>query len=843
MDTIRKTALMLLLFIPLLTLRAERTNINREWKFILDNPEGQPHAVEYNDKNWDRVGLPHSFSIPYFRSPNFYVGYGWYRKWIDMPADWSGKQIYLDFDGVFQEAEIFINGMSAGNHQGGYTGFSVDITPLMKPGKNLIAIQVNNLWRPALAPRAGEHVFAGGIYRDVYLRTENPVHMARYATVVTTPLVSEEKAEVTIRTEIENHTPEPVACQVRQIIRDPKGKKIAEFSTRQTAAPNTNTELTQHSGEILRPELWSPEHPVLYTIETEIRQNEKRVSSTTTSFGFRWFKWTADSGFYLNGEHYYLKGVNVHQDHAGWGDAVTQAGIYRDVKLMKDAGFNTIRGSHYPHHPYFAQVCDELGMLFISENNFWGIGGYKPDGYWDASAYPPAAEDRKPFEQSAIISLKEMIRANRNHPSVLAWSMCNEPFFSYPALMPDVRKFLSDMVDCSHQQDPTRIAIIGGAQRGEVDTLGDAAGYNGDGATLYRNPGFPNLVSEYGSCVSDRPGDYTPCWGNIADGEQPRWRAGQAIWCGFDHGSIAGDMGKMGIVDYFRIPKRAWYWYRHNQLGIDPPEWPSEGTPARLRLTADKTKLQGTDGTDDALVTVTILNESGQPVSNSPEVTLTIESGPGEFPTGRSIVFKPTTSDDIRIQDGQAAIEFRSYEGGTTQIRATSAGLQSDLIKIKTTGKPAYREGITPVAPDRAYRPDAVYRRTERNAVTVSSRRPTQVSSFTPQHPALYANDNDPQSAWLPQSSDKQPWWSLDMENFYRVEEIELRLTDQKAADFEIELSRNNRDWEPLPGTLSQPEPGRYQIKAAGTQKARFLRVTFKNSGTGIEEITVTGNS
>ena len=140
--------------------------------------------------------------------------------------------------------------------------------------------------------------------------------------------------------------------------------------------------------------------------------------------------------------------------------------------------------------------------------------------------------------------------------------MSNEPFFSANEVMDDMKGLLKDLVAQSHKLDPTRLAMIGGAQRKGVDVLGDIAGYNGDGATLYRNPGFPNMVSEYGSCVTDRPGEYTPCWSShLNDGEKPAWRSGHAIWCGFDHGSIAGNMGEMGIVDFFRIPKRSWYWY------------------------------------------------------------------------------------------------------------------------------------------------------------------------------------------------------------------------------------------------------------------------------------------
>ena len=153
-----------------------------------------------------------------------------------------------------------------------------------------------------------------------------------------------------------------------------------------------------------------------------------------------------------------------------------------------------------------------------------------------------------------------------------------------------MRELLKEMVALTHELDPGRPAAIGGCQRGDYDKVGDIAGYNGDGARLFMNPGIPSVVTEYGSTVADRPGDYAPGWGDLQQ-EQFPWRSGQALWCAFDHGSIAGHFGSMGMIDYFRLPKRQWYWYRNEYKKIPPPEWPGAGTPAGLRLSADKTAL------------------------------------------------------------------------------------------------------------------------------------------------------------------------------------------------------------------------------------------------------------
>ena len=226
---------------------------------------------------------------------------------------------------------------------------------------------------------------------------------------------------------------------------------------------------------------------------------------------------------------------------------------------------------------------------------------------------------------------------------------------------------------------------MGGAQRplgkDRIDGIGDVAGYNGDGANIadFQQPGIPSVVTEYGSTTAGRPGKYMAGWGDLGrdEGWKGReWRSGQAIWCGFDHGSIFGEnMARMGIVDYFRLPKRAWYWYRNEYGHEAPPAWPQEGVPARLRLEASKTTGILADGTDDVQLVVTVLDRDGRELSNSPDVTLSVLSGPGEFPTGRSITF--SADSDIRIADGNAAegshglagLLCRTYGSGGILVR------------------------------------------------------------------------------------------------------------------------------------------------------------------------------
>ncbi len=832
-------------------------NFNREWSFQLGDVAGADATV-FDAAKWESVGLPHSFSMPYFAANDkFYVGYGWYRKHFDVPAAWTGRRINLEFDGVFQVAEVFVNGRRIGEHQGGYTGFSFDITGAVKPGDNVVAVRVNNLWNARLAPRAGEHTFSGGIYRDVRLVVTAPLHVAWYGTSVTTPQVSKASGTVNVKTEVVNESAATKSVTLKTSVVDAKGKTVARMESTQTIAAGTTNVFDQTSAPIANPKLWSPEHPNLYSVKTIVLDNGKPVDDYTSPLGFRWFKFTAEQGFFLNGEHYYFKGANVHQDHAGWGDAVADSGFLRDVKLVKDAGFDFIRGSHYPHAPAFAAACDELGMLFWSENCFWGTGGFK-DANWCRSAYPTDPADDAGFEASVKASLRDMIRIHRNHPSIIVWSMCNEPFFSDGRVMPKVRNFLKELVAYSHELDPTRPAAIGGCQRGDIDRCGDIAGYNGDGARLpeYQHPGLPSVVSEYGSTIADRPGKYEPGWGDLpgtpgADSNVPGswrlpWRSGESLWCAFDHGSIAGrKFGAMGMVDYFRLPKRQWYWYRNDYLHIPPPAWPSNGIPAALKLTTDKTTLNSVDGTDDAQLIVTVVDKNGTPINNCPPVTLAIVSGPGEFPTGSGITF--ASNSDITIRDGAAAMEFRSYYAGKTVIRATSPGLQDATIQIASLGKPKFIAGKTPSVQPRPY-VRFTGKGANGSAVTLGLENPTRASSEAPGHSGRLANDGNPATFWQAAAGDTNAWLRVDLERIVTVQKTKLTFPTEGNWRYKIEISDDGENgWKLVADQTQATGVAKERADAAQNNSlhGRFLRVAVTGSPAGtspaIAEVEVFG--
>jgi len=825
----------------------QNINLNRDWKFKLGDYLGA-EAPGYDDAAWDPIGLPHSFSLPYFQGKDFYVGYGWYRKHLDIKPEWSGQRVFVEFQGAFQDAQVFINGKLIGEHKGGYTGFSMDVTPAIHSGDNLLAVRLNNNWNAQVEPRAGDFNFIGGIYRDVNLVVTDPLHVTWYGTFVTTPIATKDSGTVNVKTEIQNQSTAMTYCTVDTDILDPAGKSVSHLSSTRKVDAGATVTFDQTCPTIATPQLWHPAHPYLYTAVTTVSDGMKAVDDYKTTFGIRTIKWTADQGFFINGEHYYFHGADVHQDHAGWADAVTEYGSYRDVKLIKDGGLDFIRGSHYPHQPAFADACDQLGVLFWSENCFWGLGGAHTEGFWSANAYPPNLEDQAPFEQNALDTLRDEIRIFRNHPSIVAWSMCNEVFFS--TNLDKVRGLLTKLVNETHELDSTRPAAIGGSQRGGVDKLGDVAGYNGDGARLYMNPGVANAVTEYGSVTSLRPGNYNGQFKpsdkmNFDTPEYP-WRSGQVVWCGFDYGTIVGPAaGSKGLVDYFRIPKRSWYWYRNEYAHIPPPDWPQAGTPAKLALTADKTVIHGTNATDDAQILVTVEDADGKPLSNSPPVTFTIESGPGEFPTGRSITFDPQS--DIVIRDGEAAIEFRSYCGGQSVIRATSPGLPDSTITITTEGEPAFVDGKTPVVADRPY---ARYIKPETSATdnqNVALNRPTSASSEAPGHTGAGAVDGNPSTYWSASDSKPGAWLQVDLEHPYNLTSIETAFPTVGAYQYKLEGSPDGTTWTLLADETQTTATDQVRTDpCAKNDHCQFVRITFTGLPSGqvpaVAEIKMTGN-
>ena len=766
--------------------------LNNNWKFTYGDKVGaSPDEIN----RWQDIGLPHSFGIPYFMEKEFYLGYGTYSKWFELSKEDCKKRILLKFFGAFQKAVVVLNGKQIGEHRGGYTPFLVELTGNIRPGQNHLIVCVDNLWDATLAPRGGEHQFNGGIYRDMQLILTAYDYIEEDGVFVQTTQLKKEKdswhAELKIGTQVhaseKSDLSEFDSMMLETCICE--GKEVLARSVEPLVMGNS--EICQ-SISLTGITPWSPDTPKLYIVVSRVLCNGIECDCVRTSVGIRMVRFDKDEGFFLNGEHFSILGANVHQDHAGWADAVTRSGIRRDIQMIKECGMNTIRGSHYPHHPYFAQVCDEKGILFWSEMCFWGTGGDKQEGYWTASAYPPNESDQTAFEKSCLDQLEEMICTQRNHPSIICWSMCNEVFFTDAPVKDKAKELIRKMVERSHELDPSRPAAVGGAQRDGFDVLGDLAGYNGDGAALYHDPGFPSLVSEYGSSIETRPGKFEPRFTDGTEIDYP-WRSGKILWCGFHHGSIFDGMGSMGMIDYYRLPLACWYWYREHLAGKSAPKPKKEGTPFQIRLSSDVNRFRA-NGQEDAWICAELLDQEGNPISNEIELTFTVEKGDGIFPTGKTITFSPEKKNML---DGLAAIEFRSWYGGENVICATADGVKSAKICIFADGEPKPKNTVlNPMLPP----PYTVGEPKPKERYDEAKRHPVFADSFEIGHEPYFVTAEE-EGSWIPKMSDSSKhlseqmhWVMVDLEGVRRINQLEVSFEDEPDT---LEKSKKN-----LPQTI-----------------------------------------
>jgi hypothetical protein len=656
---------------------------NKTWTFIKQDIAVATATGTSDPSGWSNINLPHSFDIPYWRATSATSpAVGWYRKHItvDQSVLDAKKRIFLEFEAAFQISNVYVNGTLVGMHKGGFTGFSFDITQYVHAGDNVVAVHLDARWSDTITPIGGDHIFIGGIYRNVSMVITDPLHVTWYGTFVSTPQATSSSATVKVKTEIKNDGTAAATCKVISIVVDAAGTQVISFESTQNVAAGATVTFAQTSGPISNPHLWSPSSPYMYKVYTEVYNGTAAVDNFESPLGIRSIKWTMTDGFELNGQRLWLQGANVHQDRAGWCDAGTSYGSYRDVKLIKDCGMNFIRGSHYPHAPAFADACDKLGICLWSEMCYWGCTSGSAN--WQSGCYANNAS----FKQNCLDQTREMIRINRNHPSIIAWSMGNELWFTSD--LNGTVALLGQMIAVAHTEDSTRSAGVGGVQvnTAQLSQPCDIVGFNGGMTT--GNAGIPSMVTEYGAgnCGHDRGENYNACYGdNITTPPSPSqyaWRAGISYWCGFCYGSVAVDNGYTndGMIDHARLVQKRWYFYRNLYLGTPPPVWPVSGTAAKLKLTTDRDTITD-DGKSDALLIVQVQDASGNWLSNTPNITLTDKSGQGAFPTGSSITFTGGAANQC-VRNGQASIEFRSYTAGTATIEAASNGLTTASVTL-----------------------------------------------------------------------------------------------------------------------------------------------------------------
>ena len=445
------------------------------WKFIQSDVKGA-EAPGFNDTNWRMVNVPHDWSIEgefkqdaITKGPGGYLptGVGWYRKHFSISSISTGQQFRIEFDGVYMNSDVWINGQHLGKHPYGYTSFYYDLTPFIKKGENLIAVRVDNSLQPNSRWYSGS-----GIYRHVWLDINGPVHISQWGTYITTPSVDSSSATIKVRTSIENNQQVIKNIVLRSVVKDSSGKETGTIETPVTLKLSGTTDIEQII-KVTSPSLWSVDNPSLYTLQSSVLEGTRPVDNFTSTFGIRKTEFDKDKGFLLNGKHVKLNGVCLHHDAGCLGSAVPEQAWERRLQILKEMGCNAIRTSHNPPAPEFLDLCDKMGFLVMDEafDEWVEAKGQVQYGY------------HKYFAECSQSDLVSMIHRDRNHPSVVIWSAGNEV---PDQVVENGTETLRKLIETIHREDPTRpvtqandrIAAGDGPAKLSFLELLDIVGYN-----------------------------------------------------------------------------------------------------------------------------------------------------------------------------------------------------------------------------------------------------------------------------------------------------------------------------------------------------------------------------
>ena len=409
---------LLILFVSLaaVTFRAEareKINFDKGWRFILAD-SAQMSLAMYDDSAWRMLNVPHDWAIegdfsasaPSGNSGGALPGgVGWYRKSFEVAAADKGKLFYIDFDGVYMNAKVWINGQLLGQRPYGYSSFRFDLTPHLKFGaRNVVAVRVDNSDQP------NSRWYSGcGIYRHVWLVKTEKIHVAHWGTHVVA-----EGNKVSVSVSIDNNTTSQQTVVVRNKIISPAGVQVASASKKLSLNPSAKSIRSLSQLKVSRPQIWSCETPYIYKVVTTIEQNGKVVDTYETPTGFRTFKFDAEKGFSLNGKSMKINGVCQHHDLGCLGAAVNEDALYRQLRILKEMGTNAVRCSHNPPAPELLAMCDTMGLIVMDESfDMWRRRKTKNDY-------------ARFFDQWAERDLADLVLRDRNHPSILMWSIGNE---------------------------------------------------------------------------------------------------------------------------------------------------------------------------------------------------------------------------------------------------------------------------------------------------------------------------------------------------------------------------------------------------------------------------------
>ena len=455
-----------------------RESLDFGWKFLKADAPGAQQP-EFADGTWRDLNLPHDWSIegPFAEKvdsregANLPTGIGWYRKHFNLPESFKDSKVAVEFDGVYENSEVWINGQYLGKRPYGFIGFCYDLTPHLNFGArdNVIAVRADNSHQPNCRWYSGS-----GIYRHTWLLVTRKVHIAYWGTFVTTPEVGAESSMVQIKTRVRNEGQSAVTCALSTSILDRDGKVVRTADASQSVAANGAEYEFVQQVRIDKAHLWSADDPYLYTVRSTLRDESGIKDVYDTPLGIREAVFDADKGFLLNGKQVKLKGVCLHHDGGPVGAAVPERVWERRLELLRAMGCNSIRTSHNPVAPEFLDLCDRLGFLVMNEAfDEWKVPKQQTPEY-GYTAY---------FDEWSERDVTSFIRRDRNHPCVVLWSAGNEVV---DQVVPAGVETLRRLIGIFHREDPTRLVTVGcdrivaepAAASQEFLELLDVVGYN-----------------------------------------------------------------------------------------------------------------------------------------------------------------------------------------------------------------------------------------------------------------------------------------------------------------------------------------------------------------------------
>ena len=571
---------------------ADRENFDTGWRFHLGD---LPHAEQstFNDQKWRELNLPHDWSIEgNFRPDNpsghqgglLPGGIGWYRKKFDL-SEVSGKKFFIVIDGAYKNSTTYLNGHPLGTRPYGYATFQYDMTPYIQKGENVIAVKVDNSKQPDSRWYTG-----AGIYRHVWLVTTSPVYVSQWGTSVTTPKVSAKEATVHIVTTISNDTNAKKNLKIVSSIFDNTGLEVASESKSAKATPESKITVNS-SIKVSLPKLWDITNPNLYKLITRVYDRKDLKDTYITTFGIRTIAFRADSGFFLNGKNVKILGVCNHHDLGSLGSALNDRALERQLELLKSMGCNAIRCSHNVMAPELLELCDKMGFLVMDEAfDCWYIGK-------DAAPFGFQNYFRDWHERE----ITDMVLRDRNHPSVILWSIGNEIKEQWFPGSTNGGKIARELVGIIKKNDPTRFTtsafnFVRDAEKKGMTAAVDVVGFNYtiDAYDEFKknHPDWLYIASETTSQFDSR-GVYhftldtlvktfndfqTSAFDDDGGGttHQEAWQAvkdrpfmsGLFIWTGFDYRGEPAPYEKEAVSSYFGIfdlcgfPKDAYYFYK-----------------------------------------------------------------------------------------------------------------------------------------------------------------------------------------------------------------------------------------------------------------------------------------